>query len=321
MTPPADERGAALLSMLLLVAIMATIAATALDRLSLGTRLTSNAAVIGQGRSWLGAADLLAAVRIEDLRAANRQKTLPTGWLGIERTIPLPGGAIVRARLEDGGNCFNLNSLVQRVGDGRLASRPGGVKQFAGLMTVVGIAGGTAERIAASASDYIDSDSFPLNLGSEDGGPVLPPNQLMADRSELRAVANVGQREYELLKPWICALPTTDLSPMNINTLRPEQAPLVAMLNPGKLAPAQARAALAARPASGYSNAADFWQHPALANLPPALDAIDQLRTTTDFFRLHARVSSNGSEITHTALIDARDRPARVVGQRWTDED
>ena len=41
---PAHERGAALLTVLLLVAVMAVIAATALDRLTLATRIAGSAA-------------------------------------------------------------------------------------------------------------------------------------------------------------------------------------------------------------------------------------------------------------------------------------
>ena len=44
-----DERGAALLSVLLLVAVMAVIAATALDRLTLATRIAGSAATVDQG--------------------------------------------------------------------------------------------------------------------------------------------------------------------------------------------------------------------------------------------------------------------------------
>ena len=320
MRVPPHEQGAALLSVLLLVAIMATVAATALDRVSLGTRLAANAVSAAQARAWLDAAGLLATARIEDLLAADKQKTMPTGWLGIERTLPLPDGAVVRARVEDGGNCFNLNSLAQRTADGRLISRPMAVKQFAALMTALGIDPGRAARIAASASDYVDSDSFPINLGSEDGTGVTPPNQLMADASELRAVANVGTSEYERLRAWICALPTTDPSPLNINTLLPDQAPLLAMLNPGNLDPARARTALAMRPRTGYANAGEFWQLPVLAGMPAPLEAADQLRTRTDFFLLTARVRNGATEAAEIALIDARSKPPMVVARRWTDE-
>ena len=314
-----NERGAALLSVLLLVAVMATIAATALDRLSIGTRLAANAATVGQGRAWLESAELLATTRLEDLLAADTAKTLPSGWMGVERTIALPDGAVVRARVEDGGNCFNLNSLVTRLADGRLAYRPVGVSQFTALMTLLGIPAGEAARIAASASDYIDSDSAPQNLGSEDGGSIIPANHMMADASELRSVAGVTDRQYGLVSRWICALPTTDLSPINVNTLLPEQAPLIAMLVPDKLDVARARAAIAQRPAEGFLSAAQFWALPPLAEISLPLGVGEQLKVQTAFFTLDARVQSSDVDVRETALIDAHAKPAHVIRRSWAD--
>ena len=317
MTPPEKERGAALLSVLLLVAVMATIAATALDRLMIGTRLTANAIEAGQGRAWLQSAEQLTATRIEDLLAADKEKTLGTGWLGFERTMALPDGAQIAARVEDGGNCFNLNSLVQQLGDGRFASRPQGVAQFKALMSLLGIGEGDAARIAAAASDYVDSDSFPLALGAEDGRGKLPPNQLMADASELRAVAGVSDRHFSLLRPWVCALPTADLSSININTLRPEQAPLLAMLSPGKLPLSRARAALAGRPAGGFASASAFWAQPSLADAQPELGG-DQLQVRTGFFLLRAQLRSPSLTVGEEVLFDARRAPVHVVQRNWS---
>lgn len=320
MTPNDRETGAALLSVLLLVAVMATIAATALDRLGVGTRLVANAATVGQARGWLAMAERLATTRIEDLLAADRSKTtLAGGWLGVERSIALPGGAIVRARVRDGGNCFNLNSLVDRRPDGRLTYRPTAIKQFAGLMVALGIHEGEAARIAASASDYVDTDNYPQSLGSEDGGEVLPANAMMADPSELRAVAGVTDRHYGLLRRWVCALPTTDLPKINVNTLLPEQAPLIAMLAPGQLDVARARAAISARPAGGFERGSQFWQLPGLAGVQKMPDATEQLQVRTSFFLLEATVVSSEVEAGETALIDARAIPARVIRRSWAE--
>jgi general secretion pathway protein K len=61
---------------------------------------------------------------IDDLVGQDRSKTiLVGGWNGATRTIPMPGGGIVEARLRDGGNCFNINSVVQ--GDARQGSPAG----------------------------------------------------------------------------------------------------------------------------------------------------------------------------------------------------
>jgi general secretion pathway protein K len=319
MIAPANERGVALLSVLLLVAVMATVAATALDRIGIGTRLAANAATVGHGRAWLESAELLATTRIEDLLAADETKTLGAGWLGLERRIALPDGAVVRARIEDGGNCFNLNSLVLRQDDGRLAGRPQAVNQFAALMTMLGIGGGEAAQIAATASDYIDSDNLPQKLGVEDSGKVRAANHLMADPSELRAVTGVTDRHYRLLSRWICALPNTELSEINLNTLLPEQSPLVAMIAPGSIDPQRARAALQQRPTAGFNEPLDFWQLPGLAGIDLPSGAVGQTQLRTSFFILRARVESSDIDVRETALIDARATPARVIRRSWLD--
>ena len=58
--PPQSERGAALLTVLLLVAVMAVITATALDRLRLSTRLAVNGAAMAQARAYSLAAEGIA---------------------------------------------------------------------------------------------------------------------------------------------------------------------------------------------------------------------------------------------------------------------
>ncbi|MDQ2892789.1 MAG: type II secretory pathway protein, partial [Pseudomonadota bacterium] len=54
---PARERGAALLTVLLLVAVIAVLAGTALERLRLTTRLAGNAAAGAQARAYAEAAE------------------------------------------------------------------------------------------------------------------------------------------------------------------------------------------------------------------------------------------------------------------------
>ena len=72
-----DERGAALLSVLLLVAVMAVIAATALDRLTLATRIAGSAATVDQGRAYAFAAEQIALRRVADLVGRDPAKLTP----------------------------------------------------------------------------------------------------------------------------------------------------------------------------------------------------------------------------------------------------
>ncbi len=308
---PPGERGAALLTVLLLVAVMAVIAATALDRLTLATRSAGSAATVDQGRAFSFAAEQIALRRVADLVGRDpAQLTLAGDWLGRDFTLPLPGGE-GRARLTDANNCFNLNSLVAETAPGRLSQRSGATRQFGGLMTLLGIAPGEAQAIAGAAADWIDSDSNDGPLGAEDNvyrsmpTPYLAANRKMADVSELRAVRGVGPKIYARLKPWICVLPVTDPVRLNVNTLAPGQAPLVAMLLPGEIGIADARAALAARPAGGYGSSLRFWESASLERFDPPADVAQQAGVTSRWLTLTTNVRMGDGFLTAVSLIDA----------------
>ena len=232
MNPNAVQR---VLSVLLMVAVLAVIAATTLDRLALSTKLSANGNALAQGRMFSYAAVNIAAARIEDLVSRDAaQTTLQGGWLGTEQRLPIPVG-IATATVRDGGNCFNLNSLVSG-DDGKYQASAAGQEQMVSLMVVLGIDENIGRPVAAAAADWADNDVTQLPNGAEDDAyraaakPYLAANRLYAHPSELRAVKGVTPAVYAKLQPWLCALPEANLSPLNVNTLLPEQAPLLAML-------------------------------------------------------------------------------------------
>ena len=334
MTRGSQERGAALLSVLLLVAVMAVIAATALDRLTLATRIAGSAAAVDQGRAYSFAAEQIALRRVADLVARDPAKlTLAGDWLGRDFVLPLPGGQGT-ARLTDANNCFNLNSLVIEAAPGRLSQRAVTVRQFAELMALLGVGRGEAESIAGATADWIDSDSNEGPLGAEDGvyrgleASYLPANRMMADVSEWRAVRGVTSKIYARLKPWICALPVADPVKLNVNTLAPEQAPLIAMLMPGEIGLADARAALAARPAGGYGSSVRFWQTRALERFEPPNGVDEQAGVTSRWLALTTHVTMGDGDLTAQSLIDAWGgapatgaAPPAIVRRDWGESD
>lgn len=319
--PPPREQGAALLTVLLLVAVMAVISATAIERLTLATRLAASASAIEQGRHFQLAAEALALKRIDQLARGKSQITLDGEWLGKPFMLPLPGGGSAELTLTDGGNCFNLNSLVADSTVGGSAQRPLALEQFTALMQALSIDRATADRIAASSGDWIDADQNAVAQGAEDAayaGAAIArrtADRAMSEASELKAIAGVGPQQWSRLRPWVCALPSSDLSPINVNTLLPEQAPLMMMLMPARLTPAQARAHLAARPSGGYGSLNRFWTGPTLGGQQPTGDAAAQVRLVTRWFRLQTRVRIGNSVTVSETLIDAGtgDTPARVV--------
>ncbi|HET6537328.1 MAG TPA: type II secretion system minor pseudopilin GspK [Sphingopyxis sp.] len=332
--PQPDERGAALLSVLLLVAVMAVIAATALDRLTLATRLAGSAALVDQGRAYSHAAEEITLSRVAQLvrRDASRL-TLAGGWLGQDFALPLPQGH-GRARLEDASNCFNINSLVAEASPRRFTQRPGAVMQFAALMELLGVPKNEAQSVAAATADFLDSDTVEAPLGAEDsayrsgGGGYLAANRLISDKSEWRAVRGVTPALYARMAPWICVLPVAQPVRLNANTLTEPQAVLVAMLMPGEMSLAKARAALAMRPADGYGSSERFWRSGPLADLNPRPDVAEQIAMNSRWLLLETEVEMGDSLIMSRSLIDAYggaliagDAAPQIISRKWGEWD
>ncbi|MGE4432069.1 MAG: type II secretion system minor pseudopilin GspK [Sphingobium sp.] len=322
----AGERGTALLTVLLLVAVMAVISAAALERLTLATRLSANSGFMDQAHAYADSAGLLLERRLGDLVSAEPGKlTLERGRFGQPYPVAVPGGS-VSVTLQDGGNCFNLNSLVAGKGDADLKQRPIAISQFTALMQVLGIRPADAQGIALAAADWIDSDSVAVRGGAEDESymagdiPYRTANRMMIDRSELRAVAGVTPAIYNLVRPWICALPVADLSPINVNTLMPQQAPLLAMLAPGKLSLDMARAMIAQRPNGGYDSSVAFWAAPALRGITPPAETAAQVQLMTRWFQAELEVTMGDSIMRQGALYDGQSAPVRLVRKSWGEE-
>jgi general secretion pathway protein K len=322
---PGRERGAALLAVLLLVAVTGAIAAAAMESLRLSRAIAANATALDQARAYADGVEQLALLTLDDQIARSPGRTTDDGgWNGALRRLPMPGGAIAEMRVRDGGNCFNVNSVVEGEAQGALIRRPSGVAQFMGLMMALGAGEGDARRIAEAAADWADSDTAPGPGGAEDEAyaagpePYRTANNLFAEPGELRAVAGMTPELYRRLSPWLCALPVSDLSPLDLNTLTPDQAPLLAMLAPGQLSLERARGVLASRPAGGWGSQVEFWRLDTMRGLALPLDVQLQPQMRTRWFALEVSVRLGESEYDESALVDARLQPSRVVQRRWS---
>ena len=321
------REGMALLTVLLLVAVMAAVAVVVLDDVRFSVRRATNTEMQSQAQWYAAGAEALAHRQIAGLLAAGPARTpVEPRWNGRTVNLPLDDGSIT-ATLSDGQACFNLNSLVLGVGED-LVARPLGAAQFRALGRAVGAPDSRMQAIADALTDWLDADGAPLPLGAEDGAyagltrPYRTGGVMLAEVSELRAVKGVDADTYRRLRPWVCALPTSRLSPLNVNTLTPEQAPLLTMLTGGALPPQRARAIIAARPRNGWPNTEAFWAQPGLAALSVDEEARDQVTVLTRFFDLRVDVDLGGSRAVRTALIEARaDGRIRTVIQRWTLEE
>lgn len=324
MSRPGDRKGMALLTVLLLVAVMAVIAVAVLDDVRFSLRRGLNVQGVAQGQWYALGAESLARRQIRRLAERDAERTpLSPAWNGRPLAFPLEDEGVMTAVLADGQACFNLNSVVEGR-DRFLTPSPRGAAQFVALARALGAAEGEARRLADALTDWIDSNGQPQPLGAEDAAyaglaePRRTAGTLMVEPSELRAVLGVTPALYGRLAPFLCALPEARLSPVNPNTLTDAQWPLLVMLADGALTPEQARAAIRARPPGGWDDANAFWDQPLLAELEIPAEVHDQIALRTRYFTLTTQVAWGGAEVTRTALLRDTDDAVRVVSRRWS---
>jgi general secretion pathway protein K len=307
---PRHEQGAALINVLVLVGVLAALATGLFDRMRTARHLDAGRAALDAARSGALAAETL----LLGLPPAARPIMLAT-----------PAGPAV-ATITPGGNCFNLNSVAQGP-PGRTASRPLGIEQLARLLGLFDVPADEARRIGAATADWIDIDNQPNPGGAEDPAyaraatPYRTAGNMLAEVSEWRAVAGVTPALYAKARPHMCALPEAILSRPNLNSITAANAPVIAAIADVPLA--SARAAIAARPPTGWGSSAEFWAQPLLAGRSIAADALRQPDTRDQYRAFRIAAGPADLPFIETGLIAAATpgRPARLLVRRWGEEE
>src|SRR5690606_39525286 len=122
---------------------------------------------------------------------------------------------------------------------------------------------------------------------------------------------------YARLLPHICTLPTADLSRINVNALREDQALRLVMLTDGALDEASARRLIRARPPSGWSSSDAFWAQPMLAGLPPR-EGSGRIDVRPLFFSLDTRIEYADAQFVSSALLEYTAGRVHLITRRWT---
>ncbi|MEA9588813.1 type II secretion system minor pseudopilin GspK [Xanthomonas sp. WHRI 10064A] len=324
---PAQQRGVALLTVLLLVAMMTLLMVAVLNDLRFGLRRSGNAEAMTQAQWYALGSETVARQRLQALAKRDPLRTtLEGGWNDQPITFPLDDG-MVSVRLRDRGGCFNLNSVVMGAPE-QWQRSDDGANQYLALLEALGIAPQQAQALTDALVDWIDSDAQPGAQGAEDDRylqaavPLRTGATLLAGVSELRAIAGYTPALVAQLQPYVCALPEGRLSPININTLRAADAPVLVALTEGAVELPAARRIIAARPVGGWRDAAAFWKQPALmqAQLPDAV--FQQIALRTSYFSLYSQVDHAGAQILLEALL--QQDPAgrvRLVARQWSPDE
>ena len=286
MSTASSQRGAALLSVLLVVAALAVAALIATTAIARQTDL-AKASTRRSDASWAAySAEALALSAVAELASLTAGQLTPTtSGVGEPVVIPVKGG-VVSLEVTDASNCFNINALGNPDEGAATLARLAWVS----LLTDLDIPASEANSLANALADWVDSDSDTRPGGAEDGYYLtLKPgyrtaNQPMQSPRELAAVMGYSKGLLDALGPIACARPEPEMVRLNINTLQPEQASLLRSTYSQALSVTAAARILENRPETGWSSVDQFEALPDIRTIPEGQKRTDALSTTSNIF-------------------------------------
>jgi general secretion pathway protein K len=210
------QRGVALITAMLLVAIIATLATSLALGQQVWLRQTQNLTDLAQAEQIRqGALEYAAAALERDAKNAQTAKTdtLKEAWAQPIPPLPVEGG-VVLISIADAQARFNLNNLVQQ---GQLSKDDAPII-YARLLTQLGLSTDLVNPLV----DWLDADSITLPGGAEDldylnhDPPYRAANQPLHSFDELRLVKGYTEEVLAKLAPFVTVLP--EPRPINVNT-------------------------------------------------------------------------------------------------------
>ncbi|MGD2073918.1 MAG: type II secretion system minor pseudopilin GspK [Gammaproteobacteria bacterium] len=300
------QRGVALITALLVVALASIAAVAMATRQHLDVRRTGNLLHGEQAYTYLlGAESWASVVLFRDLRESQID-TLEEDWATQLPATFVEGGSVI-GRITDAQALFNLNNLVVGGQADEVA-----VDRYKHLLEALEL----PIELADALVDWMDADvnvRFPD--GAEDQSYLLlqPPyrtaNQPLVDVSELRLIQGYEPEVVETLRPYVIALPVP--TPININTAG---ATVLRSLAPG-IAESEGASLVSARPEEGFPGTAAFLKLPELAGKEPPPDGA-AVSVQSDWFLFQGEANVGQARAQLTALLYRADRGVEVVQRR-----
>ena len=222
--PQHRQRGVALITALLIAALVTVAAVAMVSRQQLDIRRTGNMLEADQAYLYALGAETLAAQVLKEDKKLTQTDSLQDVWAQPLPPTLVEGGSI-GGGMEDLQGRFNLNNLV--ISGGKDAGKPDQVqvKILQRLLNQISVAQeklNLSPFLANRITDWIDADLNSLADGAEDLDylglevPYRAANRLMASPSELAAVLGLSLEEVSALMPFVTALP--EPTAININT-------------------------------------------------------------------------------------------------------
>ena len=287
----ARQRGLAVVTALLIVAVAASAAALMLAQQSAMLDQTAMVAVRAQADAYAQAGiDWARGVLVDDKARAPNVDSLDEGWAQPIAALPVER-AVVSGIIVDEQGKFNLNNLQ--------SASPADMRMFRTLANGLGL---PADPLLAALAEWMNPNSaenaYYLSLAK----PYRAGGQTLMQVDELYRVRGFDAATVAKLRPYVTALPRrTDI---NVNTA--PEAVLTALLGN----PEAVRTITAARTKSPFKDKQAFL---AVATGTPADTPVD---VKSDYFSVSVQVSQDDVRLATDALIGRVDNMVVIIWRR-----
>jgi general secretion pathway protein K len=293
------ERGVALITVILIVALAASTAAFMAWQQQIWVRQVENLRDQAQAQAVARAAiDWARAVLADDARK-NNVDHLDEKWATVLAPLPVENGRVTGVVVDQQG-LFNLNNLVR---NGKVS--PPDVAVFRRLLELLGL----PADLANAAVDWMDADSETTYPGGAEDFDYLAmdpsyrtANQKMIEVGNLYRVKGFSREMVERLRPFVTALP--EPTPVNVNTAPAEV--LAALFQ--DLSMADAKALVDARKSGIFQDQADFRAHLPASKVQQIRD--NDFGVNSRYFMVTSLASFGRAQSGYKALLARR-------GEEW----
>ena len=261
-----NEKGAVLLTALLIMTLMSALAVAIMNDVRMTLLRSVNIEAHAQTGWHIKAAEAFAKGYLEKeyLPLSTVEKNIALRK-PIESALEIDGG-LMQLKISDGTQCLALSAMAPKVErdefgnaiDTESEEMPL-AKAMTNLLEDIGLTELDASGLTAAIVDWQDGDQQISNGGAEDYTYLVfdPPYRTgggpFHSVHDLRAIRGMNEDLLELLHPFICTGDAERTGAININSLRPEHLPLLAsILGPDE--EALAAQILQRRPPNGYSD-------------------------------------------------------------------
>lgn len=311
-----NERGAALLTVLLLTATLAVLAVGMTELMTRSLRRASASEARDQA-FWATAGLEWAA--IDYLRRQGENVDVPAAPLFREPVVlPFEGGFASISFAEE-SNCFNVNDLLARGDDGEWVADEAAAERFAALIESLGGTRTGGLQLAARIADFADTDERPQAGGADDYDyrrrpvPYRTTRGLLASVSELRAISGYSRDVYRQLLPYLCALPTDEPQLLNVNTMTIDDAPLLKAAAGDALTLAGVAQLISMRTPAGYEDVSAFMEQPLLAGADLPNDFAGLLTTKSEHLTMEIVLEAPVGRLRQVSRVYRAGGEPRVV--------